>query len=163
MVVVDLLAAIEGFRPLGARLISYAPVRRILAGLVLALKGQPTQRLNHEPRYAAQVIFDEDVPGPLQWSERIADETCPDPLADLIADQEWECVQSALDSLPSREFRVLQLRCGFHGAARSFQDIGAAIGVTRERARQLYLKALSMLRVRLYRRRRRRRRRLRGL
>jgi RNA polymerase primary sigma factor len=56
-------------------------------------------------------------------------------------------VQQVLDSLSGRERRVLELRYGLDGAPdRTLSEIGDALGVTRERIRQIEAKALRKLR-----------------
>ena len=52
-----------------------------------------------------------------------------------------------LDSLPSREVRILQLRFGlFDGRIYTLKEVGQKMGVTRERVRQIQTQALSRLR-----------------
>jgi RNA polymerase primary sigma factor len=52
-----------------------------------------------------------------------------------------------LDSLSGRERRVIELRYGLDGAPdRTLTEIGDALGVTRERIRQIEAKALRKLR-----------------
>jgi RNA polymerase primary sigma factor len=61
----------------------------------------------------------------------------------LLRDQ----VQMVLDSLSGRERRVIELRYGLDGAPdRTLSEIGDALGVTRERIRQIEAKALRKLR-----------------
>jgi RNA polymerase primary sigma factor len=61
----------------------------------------------------------------------------------LLRDQ----VQTVLDSLSGRERRVIELRYGLDGAPdRTLTEIGDALGVTRERIRQIEAKALRKLR-----------------
>jgi hypothetical protein len=44
-------------------------------------------------------------------------------------------VRRALNALPERERRILELRFGFHGDARTLDAIGRELGLTRERVR----------------------------
>jgi RNA polymerase primary sigma factor len=81
-------------------------------------------------------------------------------LGDFIEDQEIplpddtatshllkESLLSVLDSLPSREVRILQLRFGLlDGQAYTLEEVGRKMGVTRERVRQIQAQALSRLR-----------------
>ena len=54
---------------------------------------------------------------------------------------------AVLDSLTGRERRVLQLRFGLEdGRARTLEDVGRELNVTRERIRQIEAKALTKLR-----------------
>jgi RNA polymerase primary sigma factor len=62
-------------------------------------------------------------------------------------------VREALDVLTPRERRVIELRFGItDGRARTLDVVGNALGVTRERARQIEAQALSKLRARHQRR-----------
>ena len=53
---------------------------------------------------------------------------------------------AALGALSEREREVLTLRFGLDGQARSLEQVGAVLGVTRERARQIEVNALKALR-----------------
>ncbi len=58
-----------------------------------------------------------------------------------------EQVEAVLDSLTGRERRVLQLRFGLEdGRARTLEEVGKEFNVTRERIRQIEMKALRKLR-----------------
>jgi RNA polymerase primary sigma factor len=58
-----------------------------------------------------------------------------------------EQVEDVLDSLSSRERKVLQLRFGLDdGRSRTLEEVGREFGVTRERIRQIEAKALRKLR-----------------
>lgn len=81
-------------------------------------------------------------------------------LADFIEDSEspapddratfnlmTEHLSEALDTLPPREFRVLQLRYGLmDGKVHTLEEVGRKMGVTRERVRQIEGQALRRLR-----------------
>jgi RNA polymerase primary sigma factor len=54
-------------------------------------------------------------------------------------------VRKALDALPERERRILELRFGFEGDPWTLEAIGAELGLTRERVRQLEGQALQRL------------------
>jgi RNA polymerase primary sigma factor len=80
-------------------------------------------------------------------------------LGDFIADSTWQRphetvaaqlrdhdLAKALESLPWRERRVLELRYGLAGdAPMTLEDIGSEVGVTRERVRQIESKTLAKL------------------
>jgi RNA polymerase primary sigma factor len=54
-------------------------------------------------------------------------------------------VRQALAQLPERERRILELRFGIDGEPKSLEAIGAELGLTRERIRQLETQALARL------------------
>lgn len=82
-------------------------------------------------------------------------------LADLIPDDEasspeetttesmmQEQIKDVLDELPMREARVLMLRYGFQdGRSYTLQEVGDAMGITRERVRQIESQAMNRLRT----------------
>ncbi len=58
-----------------------------------------------------------------------------------------EYLQTALDRLPERESKILQLRYGLlDGESHTLEEVGKTMGVTRERVRQLEAQALNRLR-----------------
>nr|WP_320414697.1 sigma-70 family RNA polymerase sigma factor [Candidatus Hakubella thermalkaliphila] len=58
-----------------------------------------------------------------------------------------EQLQSVLDTLNTRERKVIQLRFGLlNGHPRTLEEVGRKFGVTRERIRQIESKTLSKLR-----------------
>jgi RNA polymerase primary sigma factor len=79
-----------------------------------------------------------------------------DMLEDTSAVDPEEAVASAMDSaairqqlatLPDRERAVLEMRYGLgDDAPKTLAEVGAALGITRERARQLEMQALERLR-----------------
>lgn len=66
-----------------------------------------------------------------------------------VAADEWEQVRLLLDSLDPRQVEVLRIRFGLDGRAGdgTLDDAGKALGVTRERARQVQEEALQTLRA----------------
>ena len=57
-----------------------------------------------------------------------------------------EDIQKALDSLPEREWKVIELRFGLTGAQPcTLEEVGRAFGVTRERIRQIENNTLKRL------------------
>jgi RNA polymerase primary sigma factor len=68
---------------------------------------------------------------------------------EVVADKLREAsLQQALQSLPWRERRVLELRYGLSPAGpMTLEDIGAQVGVTRERVRQIESRTLSKLKL----------------
>jgi RNA polymerase primary sigma factor len=77
----------------------------------------------------------------------IEDENSPEPVEGAVDVMLQETVERVLQGLPAREARVLRLRYGLGGAeAHTLASIGAKMGVSRERARQIEVRALRKLR-----------------
>jgi RNA polymerase primary sigma factor len=57
-------------------------------------------------------------------------------------------IQELLSQLPPREQQVLRLRFGLDGEAKTLEEIGAMLGITRERVRQIEKQAKDRLRQR---------------
>ncbi|MEU3015656.1 sigma-70 family RNA polymerase sigma factor [Nocardia asteroides] len=74
-------------------------------------------------------------------------DTAPAP-GDVVADRMLRgYVDTALAALTERESAVIRLRFGLdRGEGRTLEEVGAALGLSRERARQLEAKALTKLR-----------------
>lgn len=70
---------------------------------------------------------------------------------ETVADGEVAAiVERELENLPRREATILSLRLGLGGSeAHTLEEIGAVLGITRERTRQLQNRALATLRERL--------------
>jgi RNA polymerase primary sigma factor len=71
-----------------------------------------------------------------------ADDEAADPLSEAEVALRAEALHRALDALPERERRVLELRYGFHGEPWTLDAISRELQVTRERVRQLQTQAL---------------------
>ncbi len=130
-----------------------------------------SQKLDHEPtpEEVAQLLDKpiEDVKGMLGLNERLASVDAPlddDPdrsLLDAIADertldpekaQQREDLQSLIESwlneLNDKQREVVERRFGLNSREIStLEEVGADIGVTRERVRQIQVEALKRLRV----------------
>jgi RNA polymerase primary sigma factor len=75
----------------------------------------------------------------------VADQEATDTSA--LANSQTEGIEAALASLPPRDAKVLRLYFGLDdGQARTLEEIGKMMGVTRERIRQLRDRALTRLR-----------------
>jgi RNA polymerase primary sigma factor len=58
-----------------------------------------------------------------------------------------EQINTALQKLPERERKIIQLRYGLHdGRYRTLEEVGREFGITRERIRQIEAKVLRKLR-----------------
>jgi RNA polymerase primary sigma factor len=85
--------------------------------------------------------------GDAELGDLHADRSADDPLETVEGALEQARVRDALESLPERERRVIELRFGFGEGAEgvSLDQIGRELGLTRERIRQLEASALSRL------------------
>jgi RNA polymerase primary sigma factor len=82
-----------------------------------------------------------------EFGDFIEDERMPAPPDQVEVSLLRDSVREKLLSLDPREARVLTLRYGLNGAPpQTLKEVGAALGVTRERARQIERKALRKLR-----------------
>src|ERR1700710_547227 len=76
----------------------------------------------------------------------VSDETSASPFDTASVNLRCEDIQRALDSLPERERRVIELRYGLTGEPpRTLEEVGRAFGVTRERIRQIENNTLKKL------------------
>jgi len=110
-----------------------APEEKV--SLALGAMRRPTSldaAVTEEGSSLGDVLPDESLPSPSEQAER------------HILRQE---IETALNTLQSRERQVLALRFGLEGGhPHTLDEIGASIGVTRERARQIEVQALAKLR-----------------
>lgn len=85
-------------------------------------------------------------------SERIADHGAACPEREVLRDEAMSRLRAAVDSLARREREVLEMRYGTAGdPPKTLLEAGHALGVSRERIRQIESEALSRLRKRLIR------------
>ena len=80
-----------------------------------------------------------------ELGDLFADEHADDPEALAEDALRSLAVREALAQLPERERRILELRFGIDGEPKSLEAIGAELGLTRERIRQLETQALARL------------------
>ena len=85
--------------------------------------------------------------GDRQFLEGQASADVPDPEETILERQLEEALASILDKLPTMERQILEWHFGIGGGpARTLQEIGRALGYTRERVRQVELRALDRAR-----------------
>jgi RNA polymerase primary sigma factor len=100
-------------------------------------------RYSQEPRSLEIPVLEEEGN---QLGDCIEDRAMVDPADEANHQLLKEHVQEALERLTERESMVLQLRFGLDdGPCRSLQEVGKELGVTRERVRQIEMKALHEL------------------
>jgi len=80
-----------------------------------------------------------------ELGDLFADREAADPFDEAEESLRRQCVRRALDALPERERRILELRFGFEGEPWTLEAIGHELDLTRERVRQLEGQALARL------------------
>ncbi|WP_439100155.1 sigma-70 family RNA polymerase sigma factor [Candidatus Viridilinea mediisalina] len=79
--------------------------------------------------------------------EMLADESLETPIEIAAANMLHQELKAALNDLPERERKILQMRYGLlDGQRRTLEEVGVAFGITRERTRQIESEALRRLR-----------------
>jgi RNA polymerase sigma factor (sigma-70 family) len=85
--------------------------------------------------------------GDAHLGDFVKDERTPDPFAVAAERARCEEIARALSMLDEREGKVLMMRYGIGGdSPHTLSDVGAALGITRERVRQIETRALNRLR-----------------
>jgi RNA polymerase primary sigma factor len=93
------------------------------------------QRLAQVPISLEKPVGDEEDS---ELGDFLEDGGAESPLDAAMENLRREHVRKALDSLPSREREVIEMRFGLEGhQARTLEEVGRAFGVTRERIRQI--------------------------
>jgi RNA polymerase primary sigma factor len=83
-------------------------------------------------------------------SEIVADPNAAAPFDRLVQETDTQLVREVLGTLDQRENKILTLRFGLEdGQARTLEEVGARLGVTRERIRQIQEQALHKLREKM--------------
>ncbi|HST26213.1 MAG TPA: sigma-70 family RNA polymerase sigma factor [Gaiellaceae bacterium] len=80
-----------------------------------------------------------------ELGDLFADREAADPFDEAEESLRRQGVRRALDALPERERRILELRFGFEGEPWTLEAIGNELDLTRERVRQLESQALARL------------------
>jgi len=119
------------------------------ADLLLA-PGMTLDRVQQVERTVADVISLDspiaDEEGTETLDEIIADETIPGPEKAALEALFHDELTTVVDRLPARDARILRWRYGLEGAVpQTLAEVGEALGVSRERARQLEERALKRL------------------
>ena len=116
------------------------------------LLGKSAQEV-HGALTARKTVVSYDIPiGPGEdgsFSDLLADESASEAEDLFMEDALKDSVRGLLETLPERERYVVERRYGLDGdGCATLAEIGAGIGVTRERVRQIQRSALSRLRSR---------------
>ncbi|HXR46731.1 MAG TPA: sigma-70 family RNA polymerase sigma factor [Candidatus Limnocylindrales bacterium] len=83
-------------------------------------------------------------------SEIVADPNAAAPFDRLVQETDTELVREVLGILDQRENKILAMRFGLKdGTQRTLEEVGAHLGVTRERIRQIQDQALKKLRAKM--------------
>jgi RNA polymerase primary sigma factor len=83
-------------------------------------------------------------------SEIVADPNAAAPFDRLVQETDTQLVREVLGTLDQRENKILTLRFGLEdGQERTLEEVGARLGVTRERIRQIQEQALKKLREKM--------------
>ena len=83
-------------------------------------------------------------------SERVADANAAAPFDEIVKHNDGELMREVLATLDARESRILAMRFGLdNGRPKTLEAVGARLGVTRERIRQIQDQALRKLRVKI--------------
>jgi RNA polymerase primary sigma factor len=95
----------------------------------------------------ASVSLNQEVgsDGDGELGDLFANERSVDPADEAEDTLRHESVRKALSALPDRQRRIMELRFGFEGEAKSLEAIGKELGLTRERVRQLESESLNRL------------------
>jgi RNA polymerase primary sigma factor len=80
-----------------------------------------------------------------ELGDLFGDPTAEDPEEEAADSLRRQAVRRAVSRLPERERRIVELRFGFAGEGASLESIGAELGLTRERIRQLEQNAMARL------------------
>jgi RNA polymerase primary sigma factor len=83
--------------------------------------------------------------GDAELGDLFADPASVDPEAAADGSLRGLAVQRALQKLPERERRIIEMRFGFDGETMALEAIGRELGITRERVRQLEREAFEQL------------------
>lgn len=119
-------------------------------GEVVRAPGMTLDRVHQLERTVADVISLDspiaDGEGADTLDELLADETLPGPEKAALQALFYDELRQIVNRLPARDAQILRWRYGLDGAPpRTLGEVGQALGVSRERARQLEERALKRL------------------
>jgi RNA polymerase primary sigma factor len=80
-----------------------------------------------------------------EFGDLFADPDALDPAEEAASSVQRQSVRRAVQKLPERERRLIELRFGLDGDPQSLEAIGRELGMSRERIRQLEVEALAKL------------------
>ncbi len=80
-----------------------------------------------------------------ELGDLFTDHEAPDPFDEAEESLRRQSIRKALDALPERDRRIVELRFGFEGEPWTLEAIGRELDLTRERIRQLERQALKRL------------------
>jgi RNA polymerase primary sigma factor len=80
-----------------------------------------------------------------ELGDLFADREAHDPFDQAEQSIRGQTIREALETLPDRERRILELRFGFNGEPQTLTEVGLELDLTRERIRQLERRALRKL------------------
>src|SRR5277367_4099656 len=83
-------------------------------------------------------------------SDHVADASAAAPFDEIVKHNDSELMREVLATLDARESRILSMRFGLdNGRPKTLEEVGARLGVTRERIRQIQEQALQKMRVKI--------------
>jgi RNA polymerase primary sigma factor len=121
--------------------------RRPSAGEIAGELGLSAEQVL-DAQAAAQPVssLDESVGEERSSAELLADPNAVDPLQPLVEEATGAALTATLEQLPERDRLVLELRFGLDdGVPHTVEAVAQELGVTRERVRQIELRALRSL------------------
>ncbi len=112
-------------------------------GISMAEVNELIDAMSLEPVSLEMPIGEDDD----QLSDCIEDQSIPRPEDEASDSMLSQQIRHVIDTLPEREKRVIELRFGLdNGNGRTLEEVSQEMGITRERVRQIELKALKILR-----------------
>lgn len=111
---------------------------------------RPTPRAGPRPGRDDVSLDDPVAGGALRWSDVLADRDAPRPLETMLAAEDRRLVAEAAEALPPLWKTILVRRFGLDGApSMTLAAIGRRLSLSRERIRQIEMKAMERLRASL--------------